>query len=83
MKVRSSVLLFVVAVSGILLVSSCNKNYTCQCTIKYSGSPGLPDSTATEYKVYNTKSGAKALCEDESFEHVENGIKVVETCTLY
>ncbi len=64
-------------------MSSCTKKYTCQCSIKYSGAPGLPDSTTNEYEIIDSKKNAEKLCKDESFEKEENGIKVVETCKLY
>ncbi len=64
-------------------VTSCTKKYTCQCAIKYSGTPGLPDSTTNEYRIYNTKSEAEKLCKEESYEKTQNGIKVTETCKLY
>lgn len=84
MRFRSSVLL-ILTIVGVLTMSSCVKNYTCQCVVKYSGAPGLPDSTYTEYKITNNKSGAESVCEEESFEHTDatTGIKVVETCKLY
>lgn len=82
MRFRGSVLLLL-AVASVMLLNSCVKNYTCQCSIQYSGTPGLPDSTVNEYEIYNTKKAAESLCEDQSFEKEENGIKVRETCVLY
>ncbi|MCF8450393.1 MAG: hypothetical protein K9G49_11035 [Taibaiella sp.] len=79
---RGSVLLLL-AVAGIVGMSSCVKKYTCQCSIVYSGAPGLPDSTTNEYDINDTKKAAESLCEDASFEKIENGIKIVETCKLY
>lgn len=82
MTSRGSVLLLL-AISGIVLLNSCTKKYTCQCSIKYSGTPGLPDSTANEYEIINSKTNAEKICKDASFEKEQNGIKVVETCKLY
>jgi hypothetical protein len=75
--------LLLLAISGTLLLNSCTKKYTCQCSIKYSGMPGLPDSTVNEYEIINSKANAEKICKDASFEKEQNGIKVVETCKLY
>lgn len=83
MKFRGSALLLFVAVAGVLAMSSCVKKYTCQCVIKYSGAPGLPDSVVNEYDITDSKKGAESKCKEESFEHVDNNIKVVETCKLF
>ncbi len=69
--------------AGLLSVSSCVKSYTCHCDIKYSGYPGLPDSTFKEYDIKDTKSSAKSKCEAESATFDNNGIHTVETCYLY
>lgn len=82
MKLRSSLLL-IFALLGVLSLNSCVKKYTCECSIVYSGAPGLPDSTTNSYEITDTKSNAESLCSEESFEHEENGIKVVEKCKLY
>jgi hypothetical protein len=63
--------------------SSCVRDYTCRCKIKYSGSPGLPDSTFREYTVRDTKDKAKSICEGNSAHTEQNGIKTDEDCTLY
>lgn len=76
-------LLPALVLAGLLSVSSCVKSYTCHCDIKYSGYPGLPDSTFKEYDVKDTKSEAKKKCEAESFTGDKNGIHTVETCYLY
>jgi len=67
----------------IILMSSCTKNYTCHCDIKYSGYPGLPDSTSQEYSITDTKSSAKSKCQNQSGTFDNNGIHTVETCYLY
>jgi hypothetical protein len=82
MKSRGSVLLLM-AVAGVMFCSSCVKKYTCQCRVTFTGKPGLPDSTAREYEVYNTQSGAKSICEEASYEKEQNGIKTKEECSLY
>jgi hypothetical protein len=69
--------------AGIISMTSCVKNYTCHCDIKYSGIPGLPDSSAKEYSIDDTKSQAKSKCENESGTYNNNFITTVETCYLY
>ena len=63
--------------------SSCVHEYTCQCRIKYSGQPGLPDSLVREYPIRNTKDNAKSLCEQNSQHTEQNGIKTDEDCKLF
>jgi hypothetical protein len=63
--------------------SSCTHNYVCQCTIKYSGQPGLPDSIVKQYTIKDTHSKAKSLCEGNSGSWMTNGITTKETCILY
>jgi hypothetical protein len=82
MKFRPLLLLALVF-AGSVSMTSCVKSYTCHCNIKYSGSPGLPDSTSTEYTIKDTKSTAKSKCEKESGTYDNNGIHTVETCYLY
>jgi hypothetical protein len=82
MKFRSF-LLMVMVCAGVFSMSSCVKNYTCHCDIKYSGKPGLPDSTAKEYDIADTKSSAKSKCEAESGTYQNNGIHTDENCYLY
>lgn len=82
MRFRSSVVLLL-AVAGVMAMSSCTKKYTCQCVIKYSGAPGLPDSVVNEYEMIDKKKSAESACKEESFTKEENGIKVEETCKLF
>jgi hypothetical protein len=82
MKIRGSVLLMLAVVSVLAMVS-CTKKYTCQCQLKYTGAPGMPDSVVNEYEIYDTKTKATDLCKKESYEKEENGIKITETCKLY
>ena len=63
--------------------SSCVREYTCQCRIKYTGQPGLPDSLMREYPIRDTKDKAKSLCEQNSAHTEQNGIKTDEDCKLY
>ncbi len=63
--------------------SSCVREYTCQCSIKYTGQPGLPDSLVREYPIRDTKDDAKSLCEQNSQQTELNGIKTHEDCKLF
>ena len=86
MKFRTFILL-AVAITGFITMSSCTKNYTCQCSIIYSGYPGLPDSSTTSFQITNTKASAKSTCSAQSgtYSNTDNNgvvIKTVETCAL-
>lgn len=81
MSFRSTLLLGVAAFT--IICSSCVQEYTCQCRIKYSGAPGLPDSLVREYPIRDTKDGAKSLCEGNSQHTETNGVKTDEDCALY
>ena len=81
MKLRSTLIL-----ATLLLcfgATSCVKDYTCQCEISYSGKPGLPDTLLKEYKIRDSKKNAESLCEGNSANSEDNGIKTVEDCSLY
>ena len=82
MKFRISILL-VIAFACITAMSSCNKKYTCQCVIKYSGVPGLPDSVVNEYDITDTKSKATSICKGNSYTHDANGVHTDESCQIY
>jgi len=89
MKLRPSLVLLSVAFLGVVSMTSCVKNYTCQCSIVYSGVPGLPDSSAQSYSISNTQSKAKSECEAQSATYnnrvnpEQGNISTVETCILY
>lgn len=82
MKLRSTILLAIAFIT-MISYSSCVKKYICHCNIKYSGYPGLPDSTTKEFDVTDTKSSAKTTCEKESGTYVNNTVTTVENCYLY
>ncbi len=64
--------------------ASCTREYTCQCQIKYTGQPGLPDSTIKEYPIRDTKEKARDLCKGNSQEATTtSGITTTEICDLY
>ena len=83
MRFRPSLILLALVLAGSFSMTSCVKNYTCRCVIKYSGYPGLPDSTVNEYTISNTKSAAKSKCEKESGSYDNGPIHSDETCVLY
>jgi hypothetical protein len=64
-------------------MSSCVRDYICRCDKKYTGYPGLPDSSYVEYPITDKKDQAKSLCEGASFNAELNGIKTEENCHLY
>ena len=82
MKLRFSILP-AVALTLVVGMSSCVRDYTCHCEVKYEGYPGLPDSTYKEYPITDKKDAAKSLCEAESQTYEVNGIKTTETCKIF
>lgn len=71
------------ALLGIVGASSCTKEYTCQCLIKYSGVAGMPDSTVNEYQIRDTKKNAKSICESNSATFEKDNVKTEEICKLF
>lgn len=82
---KHSTLLFNIALLLCLLFvgTSCTREYICKCEISYTGAPGLPSENVREYPITDTKKGAQSICENNSREYNDAGIKTVETCTLY
>jgi hypothetical protein len=64
-------------------LSSCVREYTCQCVIVYSGQPGLPDTVIREYPVKDTRKKAKSVCESNSGTYQSGDILAVETCEIF
>jgi hypothetical protein len=81
MSLKSTLLLGAAVLA--ITCSSCVQDYTCQCRIKYTGQPGLPDSLIREYPIRDKKDNAKSLCEQNSQHTEQNGIKTDEDCTLF
>jgi hypothetical protein len=83
MTLRSTLILGAAALA--IVCSSCTREYTCQCKIKYSGHAGLPDSTLREYPIRDTKDKAKSLCEQNSTHTTDatTNIKTDEDCKLF
>ena len=78
-----SILLLCAAALVITGSSSCTKEFTCHCDIKYTGQPLLPDSSSREYTVRDTKDKAKSICEQNSEHAQKNGITTDENCHLF
>jgi hypothetical protein len=75
----SSLLVLVVAIT-----SSCTREYTCQCTVKYYGKPpGIADSVVHEFAVRDTKKEASKKCEANSVTTSQDNVTMEEKCRLY
>ena len=81
MSLKSTLLLGAAALA--ITCSSCVREYTCHCAIKYTGQPGLPDSTVRDYPIRDKKDNAKSLCEQNSTHTEQGGIKTDENCALF
>ena len=81
MSLRTTLLLAFAGVT--LLLSSCVREYTCQCQIVYTGTPGLPDTLVREYPIKDSKKKATTLCEQNSTTADNNGIHTEEKCTIF
>ncbi len=71
------------ALLTVICASSCTEEYTCQCTISYTGVPGMPDTLVNEYPITDTKKKAKEACEAKSANFDKDNVKTVETCVLF
>lgn len=84
MKKISLLILTIGLLGGLTLsTSSCTREYTCQCTMTYSGQPGLPESTIHNYQIKDTKKNAKEMCENNSAVYQEGTITTREDCELW
>jgi hypothetical protein len=83
MKKRFTSLLLALPVAMLFFATSCTRNYTCQCTMTYTGAPGLPDGETRSYTIKDTQGGAKSKCEASSQSYDKNGIHTVESCDLF
>lgn len=64
-------------------LTSCIKEYNCKCEIEYTGAPGMPSGTVTEYTIKDTHANAKTQCESNSKDYSMNGLRTVESCKLF
>lgn len=72
-----------ILLSGALFgMTSCVRNYRCECKITYEGKPGLPTSPPREYDIKDTNKNAKSLCQAGSKTYTDMGIVTTETCDL-
>lgn len=76
-------LLLSAAALAAICATSCTKEYTCQCTITYTGAPGMPEPQVKEYPIRDTKKAAQNLCRENSSTTITNGITADEDCSLY
>ncbi len=75
---------FILLLLFIVIMSSCTREYICQCKVSWSSAtPGMPDTIIQEYLIKNTKKGAKNKCTQNSNSTTANGITITETCVLY
>lgn len=82
MKLFNFLLLSFLALATVSM-TSCVREYTCQCTIRYTGAPGMPDSVVNQYPIKDTKNKAKSACEGKSGIYENGSITTTETCELY
>lgn len=77
-------ILLILFVFVIGIMSSCTREYTCQCVVKYTGNPpGIPDSAMHEFAIRDTKKEAKSKCEANSTTVSQDNVTMTEKCQLY
>ena len=77
-------ILRIIAVLSTLLMGSCPQEYTCQCVVKYTGTPpGITDSALHEFAIRDTKKEAKSKCEANSTTTSQDNVTMTEKCRLY
>lgn len=64
-------------------LTSCVKEYTCQCEISFTGKPGLPEPYIRDYKMSNTFKEADQECTNRSRQYSDDGVITTERCELY
>ncbi len=78
-----STILFILCIV-IFTLSSCTREYICQCAVEYTGNqPGLPATDTVEYNIKDTRDEAALKCEANSTEIDNAGVKFKETCVLF
>jgi len=82
-KTFTSLSILIAASCGVFLLSSCTREFTCQCKMTYAGDPGLPEVTLREYSIKDTKKGAESKCKANSASYEKDGITTVEDCDLW
>ncbi|MBL7765018.1 MAG: hypothetical protein JNJ58_02915 [Chitinophagaceae bacterium] len=72
------------AIVFVMALSSCTREYICQCVVKYTGNPpGLPDSAVHEFKIQDKKKDAASKCEANSTTVTQDNVTMDEKCRLY
>lgn len=64
-------------------LNSCVRDYTCKCTMTYTGQVGLPESQVREYPIKNTKKEAANKCQTNSKVYQDGPITTYEECALW
>lgn len=82
-KYFTSILFALSAFVLVLSASSCTREYTCQCKMTYTGSPGLPQGQVREYPITDTKKNAQNACRGASKTYSSGGIQTTEDCDLF
>ncbi len=83
MKLRPGILLVVAFIFITTTMTSCVREYICECQITYTGQPGLPDTTINQYEIKDTKKKAEQICTGNSGEYANGDIKTKEECVLF
>lgn len=63
-------------------LTSCVKEYTCRCTMTYTGAPGFTKSDY-DFTIQDTEKNAIDKCESQSAIYEYNGIKTSEDCAIW
>ncbi|MBL7712612.1 MAG: hypothetical protein JNL13_09120 [Chitinophagaceae bacterium] len=66
-----------IAAFGLISLSSCKKEYTCECTFSGGGLSGSISET-----IKDTKKKAKDKCASGNYTETSGGVTTTTTCTL-
>lgn len=83
MKLRPGVLLSAVFVFILTTMTSCVREYICECEITYTGQPALPPKEIKQYEIKDTKGKAESMCTGNSGEYTHGNITTKEDCILF
>ena len=77
-------IIVLILLSTLLSLSSCTREYICQCAVEYKGNqPGLPETDTVEYFIKDKLDEASKKCEANSVEISNEGVTFKETCVLF
>ena len=82
MKLRPGLLL-AFAFVFMTTMTSCVRDYICQCEITYTGHPALPDNKIREYDIKDSKKNAEKICTENSGQWEHGEIVTREECILF